>query len=159
MKILISDANVLIDMEVGGLIEFMFKLPYEFHTPDILFEEELDQQHAYFLDLGLVKTSLSGESLLRAQELMLKYPKPSRNDCIALTLAKDLGVPLLTGDKSLRAATTKEGVELMGTMWLFTEMEAHGLLTRESLGIALRKMKNGGRRLPWPKLEALVKFD
>lgn len=51
MKVLISDANVLIDMEVGGLIELMFKLPFEFQTPDILFEEELAEDHAYFLGL------------------------------------------------------------------------------------------------------------
>ncbi|MHB1587585.1 MAG: hypothetical protein ACYCRH_11490 [Acidiferrobacteraceae bacterium] len=29
-KLLISDANVIIDMEVGGLIEQMFTLDYEF---------------------------------------------------------------------------------------------------------------------------------
>lgn len=122
MKILISDANVLIDMEVGGLIEMMFKLPYEFHTPDILFEEELDNQHAYLLDLGLVKAPLSGEMLKRAQSLMSKYPRPSRNDCFALQLAADLGCPLLTGDKNLRSATMKEGVELVGTLWLFGQL-------------------------------------
>ena len=35
MQILISDANVLIDMEAGGLLELMFKLP----NTAYLFEE------------------------------------------------------------------------------------------------------------------------
>ena len=61
MKVLISDANVLIDMEVGGLIQPMFQLPYQFHTPDILFEEELDEQHAYLLEMGLIKAPLSSD--------------------------------------------------------------------------------------------------
>ncbi|MDB4000834.1 DUF3368 domain-containing protein [bacterium] len=156
MKVLISDANVLIDMEVGGLIELMFKLPYQFHTPDILFEEELDQHHAYFLKLGLVKTAMSGEVLQQAQAFMLKHPKPSRNDCIALALARFLGAPLLTGDKHLRVATREEGVELMGTLWLFGQMIEHGLLTRKSLGVAVRKMKDGRRRLPWRKVEGMI---
>ena len=53
MKVLISDANVLIDMEVGGLIELMFKLPFEFQTPDILFEEELARGPCLFFGLGI----------------------------------------------------------------------------------------------------------
>ena len=49
MHVLISDANILIDLEVGGIIEGMFDLPYEFITPDILFEQELRRNHAHLL--------------------------------------------------------------------------------------------------------------
>jgi predicted nucleic acid-binding protein len=154
VKVLISDANVLIDMEVGRLIQPMFQLPYQFHTPDILFEEELDEQHAYLLEMGLIKAPLSSDILQSAQQLMTKYPQPSRNDCFALALAANLSLPLLTGDKHLRSATKREGVMVMGSLWLFVEMENHGLVTKESLAIALKKMKDGGRRLPWRKAEA-----
>ena len=154
MKVLISDANVLIDMEVGGLIKPMFQLPYKFHTPDILFEEELDEQHAYLLEMGLIKAPLSSDILQSAQQLMAKYPQPSRNDCFALALAANLSLPLLTGDKHLRSATKREGVMVMGSLWLFAEMENHGLVSQESLAIALKKMKDGGRRLPWRKAES-----
>ncbi|WP_290649300.1 hypothetical protein [Aquisalimonas sp.] len=41
MPLLIGDANVLIDMEVGGLLERMFALPHEFATPDALYADEL----------------------------------------------------------------------------------------------------------------------
>jgi len=154
VKVLISDANVLIDMEVGGLIQPMFQLPYKFHTPDILFEEELDEQHAYLLEMGLIKAPLSSDILQSAQQLMAKYPQPSRNDCFALALAANLSLPLLTGDKHLRSATKREGVMVMGSLWLFVEMENHGLVSQESLAIALKKMKDGGRRLPWRKAES-----
>lgn len=40
-QLLISDANILIDMEEGGLLEAMFQLPYDFATPDILFLKSL----------------------------------------------------------------------------------------------------------------------
>ena len=39
MLLLISDANVLIDIENGGLTGAMFSLPYQFAVPDILFYE------------------------------------------------------------------------------------------------------------------------
>ena len=35
MQVLISDANILIDMEEAELIEKMFELPYLFTIPDI----------------------------------------------------------------------------------------------------------------------------
>jgi hypothetical protein len=37
MQLLISDANILIDLEEGGLLEVFFRLPYQFSVPDILF--------------------------------------------------------------------------------------------------------------------------
>ena len=95
------------------------------------------------------KAPLSGDILQYAQQLMAKYPRPSRNDCFALALAANLSLPLLTGDKHLRSATKREGVTVMGSLWLFVEIENHGLVTKESLTIALKKMKDGGRLLPW----------
>ncbi len=100
------------------------------------------------------KAPLSGDILQYAQQLMAKYPRPSRNDCFALALAANLSLPLLTGDKHLRSATKREGVTVMGSLWLFVEIENHGLVTKESLTIALKKMKDGGRRLPWQKAES-----
>jgi predicted nucleic acid-binding protein len=100
------------------------------------------------------KAPLSGDILQYAQQLMAKYPRPSRNDCFALALAANLSLPLLTGDKHLRSATKREGVTVMGSLWLFVEIENQGLVTKESLTIALKKMKDGGRRLPWQKAES-----
>ncbi len=37
MQLLISDANILIDMEEGGLLEAMFRWSYDYATPDSLF--------------------------------------------------------------------------------------------------------------------------
>ena len=100
------------------------------------------------------KAPLSGDILQYAQQLMAKYPRPSRNDCFALALAANLSLPLLTGDKHLRSATKRKGVTVMGSLWLFVEIENHDLVTKESLTIALKKMKDGGRRLPWQKAES-----
>ncbi len=36
MKLLISDTNILIDMEAGNLVEVMFRLPEIFAVPNIL---------------------------------------------------------------------------------------------------------------------------
>lgn len=53
MQMLISDANIIIDLEVGQQLRNMFRLPYVFFTPDILFEMELVSDHANLIELGL----------------------------------------------------------------------------------------------------------
>ncbi len=53
MLLLISDANILIDMEVGNLMPVIFRLPYEIAVPDILFELELRERHSHLLEAGL----------------------------------------------------------------------------------------------------------
>ena len=49
MLLLISDANILMDVEVGDLVAPMFSLEYQFAVPDILYYEELEDQHAHLV--------------------------------------------------------------------------------------------------------------
>ena len=42
MRLLISDANILIDMEAGALMETLFQLPMQFGIPDLLYYEEIE---------------------------------------------------------------------------------------------------------------------
>ncbi len=74
MLLLISDANILIDIEIGGLIAPMFRLEYQFAVPDILFYEELDGQHAHLLDMGLQPKELDEAMVARVSEFATKYP-------------------------------------------------------------------------------------
>lgn len=53
MLLLISDANILMDVEVGDLVAPMFSLGYDFAVPNVLYYEELEDQHAHLLHMGL----------------------------------------------------------------------------------------------------------
>lgn len=59
MQLLISDANILIDLEEGELLGLLFQLPYQFSVPDILFAEELEAQHAHLPGMGLLSENWS----------------------------------------------------------------------------------------------------
>ena len=61
-KLLISDANIIIDIVAGELVEAMFSLEYEFSTPDILYVEELEEQHPEIIEAGLKPLELTPES-------------------------------------------------------------------------------------------------
>ena len=152
-RLLISDSNVIIDFEEGGVIEALFKLPYQFAVPDALFVEELKEQHEYVIGLGLQVMELTSESILCVLELNAKYQNPSLYDIMALVLAKQMTCTLVTGDKRLRTAADRELVDKKGTIWLLTELLDHCVLSIEEVDLAVSLMKGSGSRLPWDVVE------
>jgi hypothetical protein len=63
-RLLISDANILIDLEDGCLLAELFKLPFQFQVPDLLFVDELEADHGYLIGYGLQLGELSPESMV-----------------------------------------------------------------------------------------------
>jgi predicted nucleic acid-binding protein len=154
--LLISDANILIDMEVGDLLEPMFRLKEKFAVPDVLYSEELENNHAHLPTLGLQILPLSDAGVESAMQLIGIYAEPSINDLFALELAREQGCPLLTGDKALREAAIQEGVGLRGTLWLVEQLVLHMIITKERAEQAYSKMRAEGRRLPWKDIERQI---
>lgn len=152
-KLLISDANVIIDLEVGGLIKQMFRLDYGFAVPDVLYETELKENHANLPKLGLKRLELQPEAVAYTVELAARYRKPGRIDLMALALAKQERCRLLTGDQALRDAGKAEGMEVVGTIWLVGEMLHAKILTKKDAHAAYNKMRESVRRLPWAEVE------
>ena len=146
---LISDANILIDLECCQLIESMFELPYRFCTPDILFDRELKNQHSHLLIMGLQVLSLNSDSMTYVFGLQATYQKTSLHDLMALSLAKQESCPLLTGDKALREASQKEAIVIHGTIWVLEQLVIHQKATLQSALNALTIMQTHGRRLPF----------
>lgn len=158
--ILISDANILIDMEEGGILADMFRLPYEFATPDILYEEELSEEHAHLIDLGLVLKEVNSNSMAYVIQLTETYTRTSRYDCFALALAKQENCPLLTGDMALRQAAEQEQAQVYGTIWVIEQLITENVISVERATSAYALMKSSGRRLPWDIVQrSLDRFD
>jgi predicted nucleic acid-binding protein len=135
-QLLISDANILIDMDVAGLLDRMFALPFEFMTPDSLFEEELRDFHESLIEKGLRLESLAPELIERVGYLSKSHKGVSNHDLTALVLAEEKETPLLTGDRKLRQVCKDEGVVVYGTLWLINELFLAGLITVEDAEIA-----------------------
>jgi hypothetical protein len=162
MKLLISDANILIDMEAGALIASVFQLPMQLGIPDVLYYEEIEPGTPGLDVLGLQVMEVSGDFVAYAQGLPGQHhhllpanngPKPDHNDYLALALAKQEGCTLLTGDTNLRIVAQKEQIPVKGTIWLLCCMVESQLITVDEALAALDKMKAGKRRLPWPEAE------
>lgn len=156
MAILVSDANIFIDMEMGDLIRPMFRLEDTFATPDVLYREELEQHHPKLPGLGLRIERLSSAGVAQVERLSLVYPGPGTNDLFALVLAKERLWPLLSGDGLLRSVAEAEGVEIHGTLWLVERMIRFGTISVSRARASVTSMKTGARRLPWAEFETML---
>lgn len=154
--LLISDANILMDIETGDLVAPMFSLGYQFAVPNVLYYEELEEQHSHLINMGLQIRTVSAEGVARVEVLSQNHARPGRNDLFALALAEAENCPLLTGDAALRVAAESENVEVKGTIWLIMEMVSERRITVAVAKAALNKMRENGRRLPWEVAEQML---
>jgi predicted nucleic acid-binding protein len=154
-RLLISDANIIIDMNTGGLLRLMFRFDATFAVPDILFEEELRTDHPELLRLGLKPLELREDTVGYAARLVEKYRSlgASTNDLLALALAQQEKCPLLTGDGRLRTTGQTEGIEVHGTLWLIEQLVKARTITIRQAEAGYAKMREAGRRLPWSEVD------
>lgn len=153
MPLLVSDANIFIDFEEGGLERELFRLPEQIGVPDVLFEEELRDRHARLLEYGLLLLELDAAAMQRLVVLTSRHRRPSRLDVAALALAEQRRCPLVTGDRHLRDAARTEGVEVHGTLWLGERLVRGGVVSVARLQTAYEAMRAASRRLPWDEVE------
>ncbi len=156
--LLISDANVVIDIIDGGLLEGMFSLEYEYGIPDLLYEDELRVNHSELSKIGLQIMGQSDIALNDTTALYEKYRKSgvSVYDCMALSLARQHGCPLLTGDGVLRQAAMIEKIVVRGTIWLVEQMIKSGVISADRANAAYLAMKEKGSRLPWDEVRKQI---
>ena len=160
MRIIISDASVLIDLSKVRLLEALVGLPYEFVIPDVIFETELLRIEPYTRDdlgaLGFQVGTLTGHQVDRAIAVSREHTALSTRDCFAFVLACDTeGCILLTGDGKLRTRAEAEAIETHGVLWACDEMETHGTTGPQTLLMALRALdRDPFVRLPQDELQA-----
>lgn len=154
--LVISDSNILIDLEEGNLSQEVFRLSCTIAVPDILFIEELKERHSHLLLLGLKTIPLTANSVQKAESLALLHHRPSRMDLLALALAEQENCILLTGDKSLREVAMNENVEVHGTIWIVEKMLIDKIIDHTLAKNSFNQMKNNGSRLPWDEVDALL---
>jgi len=156
--LLISDANILIDMEAANLLQKFFRLPMSIGIPDILYREEIEPGSPGLEELGLILLDVEGAYVQYAFSLASKYgSRASHNDYLALALAKQEQCPLLTGDMALRKVAAAENIEAKGTIWILQELVNHAIIDIQEALDAIARMKQSGRRLPWNEAERILK--
>jgi predicted nucleic acid-binding protein len=153
VRVLVSDASILIELAKWSLLQALFALPFEFAVPDALYEDELidlgDLDREQLKGLGLRVESLDPVGMARAVAYQTARPKFTFHDCLAVTLAVTNDWPLLTGDRRMRALAEEEHLEVHGVPWIIVRFAEHRIVDRPTLANALRGMLEDPRtRLP-----------
>lgn len=102
---------------------------------------------------------LPGDRVLRAQEIVRGAPRLSIHDGFAFALAEhhDDSI-LLTGDGSLRALASDQGMEMHGVLWVVDEIHANGIGSAALLHKALLVLaEDQTTRLPKRELTAYIR--
>ena len=147
--IVVQDANIFIDLQIGQVLDNAFQMNCVFHTTDAVLDEVEDRLDD-FADRGLLRVKvMSGDELLDVAILKSQQPRRiSFEDCTLLKLADHLEAIVLTGDGNLRFCAESMGLEVRGTLWVLDNMVESHLISPKQAFVALNKMMSAGRRLP-----------
>ena len=162
MKYISSDTNVWLDFSVIDKLAWPFLLPYQYIMNNDAVENELLSPMGLkkdLLNLGLQPVELTEEEFYLTESFGEKYARLSLYDCIALAIAKNRKIKLMTGDGSLRMAAQKEGVSFIGTIGILDELYSGGYIKKDEYidGLELLKVNNGKKvRLPDEELQRRI---
>ena len=137
-------------------MEDLFRLPFDFAVPDLLFHRELAGDIGdRLIALGLRVEELGPEELSRAVAVRREMSTLSTPDTFAFAIAERRSWPLLTGDGALRQFATDAGVATHGVLWICDRFEDHLILGLDHLHQGLTAISTHPRcRLPATEVRA-----
>src|SRR5690554_5857129 len=98
MKVIVNDANILIDLVDLKILPDFFQLEFEFHTTAIILDELFDeQQEALFpyIEAGQLSVdNITEEDLVEIVMIRATKPNLSEQDCSAFYQTKKLNAAL-----------------------------------------------------------------
>ena len=132
MKIVINDANILIDLVELKLLPYFFRLDFEFRTTELILNELFPEQKEDlipFIEAGeLIVDTLYDDDFEKIITLMDIRPGLSEQDCSALLLAQSLKSVLITSDNAMRKFVILQNIEVHGHLWVFDKLVDGGIL-------------------------------
>jgi len=147
-SVLVTDTNIWVDLENGGILADVFGLPYQFLIPDFAILELIYPSWETLHGLGLEDNELTAEQVIELAHLRQLHKSLSITDLAAFLLAKTLKAILLTGDWRLNELAIVNGLTAHGVLWVLDDMLHCQALTPGQAATALRRMLDQGARLP-----------
>jgi hypothetical protein len=152
----VTDTNIWIDLQEGGLLDSVFELDAQWLIPDLVERELGARLSTRLVEWGLAIRSLDGDEIEAVMSLSASYVRPSRTDLSTLVVANSEHGILVTGDGALRAAAKEEGTEVHGTLWIVDALVAQEIVREQEAARALQLMMDGDRRLPRSEVQKRI---
>lgn len=157
MEIVVSDTQILIDMDASGLLEMVETSSMHFHTVDyVLAELHRSPYKRPLIDQLVADGALKVYSYEGNQnvDLFVFYSRLaaktnlSITDCAVLKYARDNGYHMLTGDRKLRNHAEDEGVIVSGILYIAERFVEEGLVTGADMADRMEHLLDVNPRLP-----------
>jgi rRNA-processing protein FCF1 len=153
MRVIINDANILIDLVHLDLMNEFIHLEIELKTTDFVFEELNEDQKniiADFIDSGDIELIITEEEedFERIATLLGNSSGLSFEDCSVWHYAHKLDGVLLSGDGKLRKQATANGILVKGILYVFDQLLLNNLISFEYAIEKLEQLYKINPRLP-----------
>lgn len=153
MRLLIHDANVLIDLLDLGLLDRALDMPYSMETTDLVrFEVQAsDQKRALTVCIEEGKLSViasTARQVLAIHSIHIEHTRLSLADCSVVFHALDRSGIVLSGDGRLRGEAETMRLEVHGTPWVLNQMVEHRILDPNEAIDKLEFLMAINKRLP-----------
>ena len=163
MEFISSDTNVWIDFRVISRLSLPFRLPYTYIMYRESIASELLTPAGFQHELTaawLVSVDITIEEFILAESWGNIYPRLSVQDRIALAIAKERKIILLTGDMALRKAAGKEGVSVLGTIGVLDKLYEGKYILQDEYEYCLSELlKHNGGEIRLPSSELKKRLD
>ena len=159
--IIISDANIIIDLDNAGLLDNLFRLPFDIQTTDFIIHELRDEELKERVRINIPAGKLSVISFSPAEMAQLfafhnEEKRLSIADRSVWFLAKRFTGKLLTGDRKLRKCAEDDGIEVSGVLYIFDTLINCHLINQFEAIEALHRLMKANCRLPREACESML---
>jgi len=162
MRVVINDANILIDLAKLELLKVFSKIDFDLQTTDFIIEELNQEQRIPVQKLinGGKLTVIETQDISDFEaisSLLSKSNGLSFEDCSVWYYSRKLSGALLTGDGKLRKQAAKDGLEVRGILFIFDELLKQKLIGFKVAIEKITTLYQINNRLPKKEIDKCIK--
>lgn len=156
--LLVSDANIFIDLYKINLLEKFDKLDFALATTDFVFNELNKEQQAVLrkLNIEVVAFNNSEMAIFYSEFQALRQLHISYQDYSIFYVAKKHNGELLSNDKTLRNFASAKQVKVKGIFYILDKMIELGIESSVNMLMCLKKLAEINNRLPINEIEKRI---
>jgi len=158
--LLISDANIFIDLEKTDLLQHFDKLGMAVATSDFVYNELNSEQKSIVSQLNVEIYTMDAEELLDFFNAFAaqNFKKLSSQDYSIFYYAKKHHGEVLSNDKRLRVYAKDKSVAVKGLFYILDAMVEQACVTPRTMVEKLLHLKEINKRLPLDELDKRIKL-
>jgi rRNA-processing protein FCF1 len=157
--LLISDANIFIDLHKMDLLKHFDMLNFSIATSDFVYHELNSEQRSIIDRLCITIYEMDSDELeaFYKEFIQLDLRKISYQDYSIFYFAKRDGGEVLSNDKQLRIFAKKRSIPVKGLFYILDTMVSQGIVSKDLMVEKLQQLKKINKRIPLHEIEVRIK--